>query len=225
LVDLSAAQSAARNAVVKGTAAKQIRARDRYKQYLVSIGLFDDWYLENFSRGGRNKILSAFAQSIREGRFGARYLKHVKSNSVRTALDGAAQAYKLANRPDLRLDEDGKLAFILQCQLRGYSVVDEPETPQVAITASILQKFYSVSISPVPVDKTLCELFIGAFFCVMRSCKYVRVTGLRKAKLLTLNNIKLLKGQRAIQYSDLTLNQADCVTIMFKLQKKRLKTS
>jgi hypothetical protein len=28
--------------VVKGIAAKQIRARDRYKQYLVSIGLFDD---------------------------------------------------------------------------------------------------------------------------------------------------------------------------------------
>jgi len=209
--------------VVKGIAAKQIRARDRYKQYLVSIGLFDDWYLENFSRGGRNKILSAFAQSIREGRFGARYLKQVKSNSVRTALDGVAQAYKLADRPDLRLDEDGKLAFILQCQLRGYSVVDEPETPQVAIMASILQKFYSMPISPM--DKALCELFIGAFFCAMRSCKYVRVTGLRKAKLLTLDNIKLLKGQRTIQYSDLTLNQADCVTITFELQKRRLKTS
>jgi hypothetical protein len=138
-------------------------------------------------------------------------------------LDGVAQAYKLADRPYLRLDEDGKLAFILQCPLRGYSVVDEPETPQVAIMASILQKFYSMPISPM--DKALCELFIGAFFCAMRSCKYVRVTGLRKAKLLTLDNIKLLKGQRTIQYSDLTLNQADCVTITFELQKRRLKTS
>jgi hypothetical protein len=35
--------------------------------YLQSIGLPSDPYLDNFSRDQKFKILSAFAQSIREG--------------------------------------------------------------------------------------------------------------------------------------------------------------
>jgi hypothetical protein len=76
-----------------------------------------------------------------------------------------AQAYKLADRLDPRLDADGKFAFILQRQMRGYSSTNEPKSPQVAITASILKEFYKLSLSEV--DKTLCELFIGAFFFAM----------------------------------------------------------
>ncbi|MFN9981084.1 MAG: hypothetical protein ACK53Y_14255, partial [bacterium] len=73
-----------------------------------------------------------------------------------------AQAFKLAVQPDPRLDGDGKLAFILQRQLCGYKSTNPGEKPQVALTGSILRKFYQLAISSF--DKALCQLFIGAFF-------------------------------------------------------------
>jgi hypothetical protein len=76
-----------------------------------------------------------------------------------------AQAFKLADTADPSLDADGKLAYFLQQQLRGYSSIDNPEIPQVAITTTILREFYKMSISAY--DKALCELFIGAFYFTM----------------------------------------------------------
>jgi hypothetical protein len=76
----------------------------------------------------KHKILSAFAQSIREGRFRPRVSKDLKSKSVRATLDCVAQAYKLADRGDPKLDTNGKLAFFLQRQLHGYSSTDKPES-------------------------------------------------------------------------------------------------
>jgi len=114
LGDLSAAILSANNAVVQGTTEKQLRAWRRYKDYLTSIGVHEDFFLENFDRGQRHKILAAFCQSVREGRFGAKPPKPLKADSVRATLDCVAQAYKLADRADPRLDADGKLAFLLQ---------------------------------------------------------------------------------------------------------------
>jgi hypothetical protein len=59
-----------------------------------------------------------------------------------------AQAYKLADRADPRLDTDKKLAFILQRQLRGYSVYDPPPNLQVAVTASVLREFINWQLPP-----------------------------------------------------------------------------
>jgi hypothetical protein len=73
-----------------------------------------------------------------------------------------AQAYKLADQADSRLNADKKLAFILQRQLRGYSIYDPPPNPQVAITASVLREF--IKLATTKYDKALCDLFIGAFF-------------------------------------------------------------
>lgn len=115
-------------------------------------------------------------------------------------MDCVAQTFKLANRPDPRLDADGKLAFLRQRQLRGYKSSDPGEKPQAAVTGSVLRKFYALSISPT--DKALCKLFIGAFFFAMRSCKYVKVQGPRKTKLLCVSNVRFFKGKRLIPHSD-----------------------
>jgi len=90
MAHLPAVQSAAKGAVVEGTAAKQTCAWDHYKRYLFSIGLHDDWFLENFSKGAKHTILSAFAQSVRGGQYCPRYSKQVKSESVRSSLEGVA---------------------------------------------------------------------------------------------------------------------------------------
>jgi hypothetical protein len=86
------------------------------------------------------------------------------------------------------------------------------------MTASILQQFYLTAL--LPFDKSLCELFIGAFFFVMRSCEYVKVQGPRKTKLLTVGNIRFYKGKRLLAHSDQKLHKADCVLIVFEFQKK-----
>jgi predicted nucleic-acid-binding Zn-ribbon protein len=125
-----------------------------------------------------------------------------------------AQAFKLAVQPDPRLDGDGKLAFILQRQLRGYKSTNPGEKPQVALTGSILRKFYQLAISSF--DKALCQLFIGAFFFAMCSCEYVKVQGTQKTKLLTVQNIRFFIGNCQIKHSDPSLSSADCVSITFE---------
>jgi hypothetical protein len=139
LADLSAAQSAAKGAVVEGTHAKQLRTWTRFQSYLLSIGLQSEPYLDNLTRAQKIKILGAFAHSIREGRFYTKkYNKPIKSDSVRASLGCKAQAFKLADQADPRMDQGNKLAFFLQCQLRGYLSTNDPPTPQVAMTAYIL---------------------------------------------------------------------------------------
>jgi hypothetical protein len=223
LGDLSAALASANNAVVKGTNEKQLCSWRRYKQYLLSIGIRDDVYLDNFDRGQCHKILSAFTQSVREGRYSALTPKLLKAESVHVTLDCVAQTYKLANQPDPRLDVDRKLTFLLQQQLQGYSSSNPGEQPQVAVTGSILRKFYQLALSPF--DKALCELFIGAFFFAMRSCEYVKVQGPRKMKLLTIKNIRFFQGNSQVPHSDPALSSADCVSITVEFQKRNTNRS
>jgi hypothetical protein len=154
-----------------------------------------------------------------EGRLGTRNRgKAIKSDSVRVALDCVSQAFKLADRPDPRLDRDGKFAILLQRQLRGYNSVDPLPKPQVAMTASILRKFYLTSISEL--DVALCELFIAAFLFAMRSCEYIQVSGPRKTKLLTIKNIRFFKGKKTLLHTDPLLHKADCNSITFEFQKR-----
>jgi len=62
---------------------------------------------------------SAMQSAIREGRLLTKQNKTNEAGSVRAAFNHVAQDYKLAERPDPRLDKDRKFAFILQRQLRG----------------------------------------------------------------------------------------------------------
>jgi hypothetical protein len=118
MVDLHAVNFAVQGAVVQGTNAKQSCAWNRYKSYLVSIGIDNDWFLDSFSIGQKHLILRAFAHAIREGRFcNADNHSTIKSETVRASLDCMAQTYKLADRPNPRLDLDKCIAFILKCQL------------------------------------------------------------------------------------------------------------
>ncbi len=95
----------------------------------------------------KHKILSAFCNAIQEGRLLTKQHKSNKATSVWAALDNVAQAYKLAVRPDPRLDADRKFAFILQRQIRGYKTSDIPENQQVAVNGAILREFHKLSIS------------------------------------------------------------------------------
>jgi hypothetical protein len=138
LADIAAAESTMQGAVVETTNKKQALTWSRFKVYLNSIGIIDDDYMDNFNKHQKQKILSAFCNAIREGRLLPKQNKSTKAGSVISTLNHVAQTYKLANRPDPRVDADVKFAFILQCQLRGYKNSDKPEEQQVAVTGSVL---------------------------------------------------------------------------------------
>ncbi len=72
-------------------------------------------------------------------------------------------------------------------------------------------------------EKAMCDLFIGAFFFAMRSCEYLNVSGKRKTKILTINNIRFFKNKKELNHSNSKLNQASTVSITFKFQKKDTK--
>jgi hypothetical protein len=84
-----------------------------------------------------------------------------------------------------------------------------------------LHKFYRLSISSI--DKALCQLFIIAFFFTMRSCKYIKVSGKRKTKLLTLKNIKFYKNKKLLDHEYKYLHLADTISLTFEQQKRDTK--
>jgi hypothetical protein len=113
LVDLLAVESAMQEAVVERTNAMQAHAWFRYTNYLTSIGCLQDPFLDNFSRAQRHRILAACAHAIRGGRFGSKNHPILKSEFIRATLDCVAQTFKLADKPDPRLDRENEFAFTL----------------------------------------------------------------------------------------------------------------
>jgi hypothetical protein len=71
MADLLAAGAACDNAVTQGTNKEQISSWKRWLEYLTSIGLGDDIFLDKLSRSQRHRLLGAFIQAIRDARFSA----------------------------------------------------------------------------------------------------------------------------------------------------------
>jgi hypothetical protein len=92
LADLHASEFAIQGAVVQGTNGNQALAWNHYRNYLSSIGLSNDWFLDSFSLSQKHRILRAFAHAIRENRFSSsKSGKTIKSEKVRATLDCVAQ--------------------------------------------------------------------------------------------------------------------------------------
>jgi hypothetical protein len=119
LADLSASESATKAGVEPATHSKQALARSRFQQYLESIEIISDPYLDSFSSFQKIKILGAFAHALRDGRF---YKNNItpKADSIRATIDCVAQTYRMADRPNPRLDHNRKPSFVLLRQIKSY---------------------------------------------------------------------------------------------------------
>ena len=69
MVDLVAAETACEGAVTRATHEDQARAWWRFKMWCDSVRLTDDYFLDNFSRGQRIRLVGAFTIAMRGGRF------------------------------------------------------------------------------------------------------------------------------------------------------------
>jgi len=127
----------------------------------------------------------------------------------------------MADKPDPRIDQDGKPSFLLQRQIRGYKKLDPPEKQQVTLTGSVIKELISLALTSL--EKAMSELFTGAFFFAMRSCEYLKVAGKRRTKIVTLKNVRFFKGRKELNHSKDKLDKADSVSITFELQKRDAK--
>ena len=139
--------------------------------------------------------------------------------TVNATLSYVAQAFRADNRPDPRLDVDGKMCFLLQEQMRGYRNQDGSKMKQKALPMSVLRKFHSIAVSSR--DKALAQLMIGAIFFAMRSCEYLKTSAepTKRTKIVRVGKILFKKGTIIMNHGNPQLETCDIVRITFEVQK------
>jgi hypothetical protein len=130
-------ESSRKGAIAKSTNAKFTIWR-HCKSCFSFIRFSNDWNLYSFSSDKKHTDSWAFCHAIEDSRLHAKSLKNNKKESVRAMLDNVSQLFMLVDRPDSRLNGDGKFAFLLQQQLWGYRASNIPEKHQVASSGSAL---------------------------------------------------------------------------------------
>ena len=225
---LNAAASARQAASVQATHDNRDRSWGRFLEFLDHIGLDNDPFLDSFTRWQRNILISAFAQFLREKLFspsdnrGSQTSdgKPLGAGTIASALSDLAQAFRAANRPDPRLDEDLKTCFLIQQQQRGYKNQDPNMTQQKALPIAVLRHMDSTQISQK--GQAISKLCIGAIFFAMRSCEYTKTSMLeesKRTKILRLRNLRFFRHGREVPHSSPFLAQADYISITFEFQK------
>jgi hypothetical protein len=75
------------------------------------------------------------------------------------------------------------------------------------------------SDASVPIDHAIGKLATAAFYYAMRSCEYLKVSGTRKTKLLTVEDIQFHKENREIDRQSQQTFDSDTVSVTFRDQK------
>jgi len=100
MVDLQAAESARSHSVTQATSKEHIRSWKRWLEYLDSIGIEDDEFLDAFTRSQRHRLLGAFMAAMRSARFSAARFTSLKAEQCQSAMDHVAQTFRANDRPD-----------------------------------------------------------------------------------------------------------------------------
>jgi hypothetical protein len=133
------------------------------------------------------------------------------------------QAFVSAGYDDPGKDAHGKLAFVLQRQIKGYKNNDPAEQPQKAIPFSLLRKMISRPTKD-PLRRRFQLLTHMAFFFAMRSCEYLKVSGSRRTQPIRRCDIVFRDHfNRIIPHTDPRLQEAESVSITFRFQKKDIR--
>jgi hypothetical protein len=86
MADLIAAATAHDRAVMGATHEDQAWSHRQWIEYLKSIGLSHDPFLNRFNRCQQNLLICAFATAVREGRFSRDAFKTLAAGTVRNTI-------------------------------------------------------------------------------------------------------------------------------------------
>ena len=171
--------------------------------------------------------MSEFAQVHREDTFSRDNIRQLVEGTISVTLSHVAQTFRANNRSDPRLDQDGKISYILQEQFRGYSNQDGAVKKQKALPMMVIRRMYELAVSHKEI--AFSQLCIGAIFFAMRSCEYLVTTSKendKRTNILRLRNFQFKKEDRIIPHGSPSMAVSDLVAITFEFQKnhKRNKT-
>jgi hypothetical protein len=83
-------------------------------EYLESIGLAHNPFLNKFDRCQRNLLICAFATSIREGRFSSNAFKTLAAGTVRNTMSSVCSTFREHGHLNPSKDKDLQSCFLLQ---------------------------------------------------------------------------------------------------------------
>ena len=157
---------------------------------------------------------------MREASFSSAAYTSLAETTVRASVDNVAQTFRANNRPDPRTDDDGKLAFILQQQYKGYKNKDKNVKQQKALPLCVIRQLHRIKSSNENI--AIAQLCTAAIFFAMRSCEYLRTNipeEKRRTNILRLRDLRFFKKGRQLKHSNPHLALADTVTVTFEFQK------
>ena len=100
------------------TNAKQLGSFDRWRQFLASCGVQDE-FLDNFTQEQCTCIISAFAASIRCNEYGKTGKTKLCKGTVGSTISDVCMSFRTNLRYDPSLETSGVKSIFLQRQLRG----------------------------------------------------------------------------------------------------------
>ena len=220
---LAAGEDARKAGSTSATQDERTRSWRRWGEFLKDIDLHHDPFLSSFTDPShRTTIICAFAQALRDAQFSPKHITRLAEGSIRTTVDHVAQAFRASDRPDPRLDSEGRVALLLSQQYKGYKNRDANSTQQKALPLSVIQQLHK-STNTVE-NLAVSQLCTGAFFFAMRSCEYLatpKTEENRRTRTLRLRNLCFrVKGQ-VVPHSSHNITQADTITITFEFQKSQ----
>ncbi len=220
MADIVAAETSHEGAVTGGTHENQARSWQRFSQYLKSIGLGHDIFLDSFTRSQKNKIFGAFALALRDRRFSRASHDTLAVGTIRNSILDVCATFRENGRPNPTKDDNLQLSFLLHRQFRAYKNADLKEKQQKSIPACVIAEI--AKLNPTKLQRAILQLTILAFFFAMRSCEYVKVPQHKKRRtdILRLRKLRLFKDGRLIGHNDPSLEHAKCLNVTFEMQKK-----
>jgi hypothetical protein len=101
-------------AVTGGTHESQARSWGRFQQYVESIGLGNDVYLDSFTRSQQNRIMGAFAMAMRQARFSGPSYDRLAEGTIQNSISDVCSTFRENGRPNPTKDDNRQLSFVLQ---------------------------------------------------------------------------------------------------------------
>ena len=169
----------------------QDRVLSRWEQYCESIGIGEeDYYLKDFQKGERIRLMGAFAMALRQWRFSGTAYDTLTEGTVRNTISFVALTFRDNDCPNPTKDEDGELGRLLSRLFRSFRKADPNPNQQKALPIGVLREVAKLQV--LETQRAIVQLIIGTFFFAMRSCKYLLVpqSETRRKDILRLRNIR-----------------------------------
>ena len=137
------------------------------------------------------------------------------SGTIRAALDGVAQTFRLHELESPIHDAAGRLEPLLALQLKGYADDDPITQPQPAIPLEVIRKVRAMRGSDH--ETAIGQLVVTAFIFAMRSCEYSDVKSGRLTTVVKVADVAFRTNGDIIPSDNFgRTSRADSVSITFR---------